>query len=239
MGGNDLQIYVGAKLIYEGIDPGLFHRIESEHCNGPDDGPFLFRGNPVVPARPGVPSCQDLEAAGYQFPSRGGYFSYRGAGFRRGIGPRGRGPYGYGGHQPRMVMPPNHDHENWSTLSHPKFPAKGWYTKVSTSQKRRLQRKFTARAYSDPWDHVFEPREKLGSPKAPNMKRKKELKQSLKKKMEEFQKLMEADDEDLLDEESEQEDLIKDATPSPQKSTTFGESLVAIQFGKKQKEWRP
>ncbi|KAI8572830.1 hypothetical protein RHMOL_Rhmol01G0230800 [Rhododendron molle] len=32
MGGNDLQIYVGAKLIYEGIDPGLFNRIESEHC---------------------------------------------------------------------------------------------------------------------------------------------------------------------------------------------------------------
>ncbi|KAI8530060.1 hypothetical protein RHMOL_Rhmol11G0025500 [Rhododendron molle] len=56
MGGNDRQIYVGAKLIYEGIDPGLFNRIESEHCYGPDDGPFLFRGNPVVPARPGVPS---------------------------------------------------------------------------------------------------------------------------------------------------------------------------------------
>lgn len=28
MGGNDLQIYVGAKLIYEGIDSGLFNRIE-------------------------------------------------------------------------------------------------------------------------------------------------------------------------------------------------------------------
>ncbi|KAF7140613.1 hypothetical protein RHSIM_Rhsim06G0123400 [Rhododendron simsii] len=87
MGGNYLQIYVGVKLIYEGIDPGLFHRIESEHCYGPDDGPFLFRGNPVVPARPRVPSCQDLEVAGYQFPSRGGYSSNRGAGFRRGIGP--------------------------------------------------------------------------------------------------------------------------------------------------------
>ncbi|KAF7153690.1 hypothetical protein RHSIM_Rhsim01G0057400 [Rhododendron simsii] len=71
MGGNDLQIYVGAKLIYEGIDPGLFNRIESEHCYGPDDGPFLFRGHPVVPARPGVPSSQELEAVGYQFPSRG------------------------------------------------------------------------------------------------------------------------------------------------------------------------
>ncbi|KAF7124306.1 hypothetical protein RHSIM_Rhsim12G0055600 [Rhododendron simsii] len=71
MGGNDLQIYVGAKLIYEGIDPGLFNRIESEHCYGPDDGPFIFRGHPVVPARPGVPSSQDLEAVGYQFPSRG------------------------------------------------------------------------------------------------------------------------------------------------------------------------
>ncbi|KAF7133551.1 hypothetical protein RHSIM_Rhsim09G0159700 [Rhododendron simsii] len=116
MGGNDLQIYVGAKLIYEGIDPGLFNRIESEHCYGPDDGPFLFRGHPVVPARPGVPSSQELEAAGYQFPSRGRYSNYRGAGSRRGMGPRGRGPYGYGGHQPRMVMPPNNDHENWSTL---------------------------------------------------------------------------------------------------------------------------
>ncbi|KAF7152449.1 hypothetical protein RHSIM_Rhsim01G0057100 [Rhododendron simsii] len=266
MGGNDLQIYVGAKLIYEGIDPGLFNRIESEHCYGPDDGPFLFRGHPVVPARPGVPSSQELEAVGYQFPSRGRYSNYRGAGPRRGIGPRGRGPYGYGGHQPRMVMPPNNDHENWSTLSHPKFPAEGWYTKVSTSQKRRLQRKFAARMYNDPWDHVFEHKEKVEPHKVPNMvwtrgqegtssqkqnvsehevqdttaassksvilpKGRKELKQSLKKKMEEFQKLMEADDDDLLDEESEQEDLIKDATPSPQKSATFGESLAAIQFG--------
>ncbi|KAF7126508.1 hypothetical protein RHSIM_Rhsim11G0082000 [Rhododendron simsii] len=267
MGGNDLQIYVGAKLIYEGIDPGLFNRIESEHCYGPDDGPFLFRGHPVVPARPGVPSSQELEAVGYQFPSRGRYSNYRGAGSRRGMGPRGRGPYGYGGHQPRMVMPPNNDHENWSTLSHPKFPAEGWYTKVSTSQKRRLQRKFAARMYNDPWDHVFEHKEKVEPHKVPNMvwtrdqegtsgqkqtvpehevqdtniatssksiilpKGRKELKQSLKKKMEEFQKLMEADDDDLLDEESEQEDLIKDTTPSPQKSATFGESLAAIQFG--------
>ncbi|KAG5528730.1 hypothetical protein RHGRI_029405 [Rhododendron griersonianum] len=169
MGGNDLQIYVGAKLIYEGIDPGLFNRIESEHCYGPDDGPFLFRGNPVVPARPGVPSRQDLEAAGYQFPSRGRYPNHRGVGPRRGIGPRGGGPYGYGGHQPRMVMPPNQNHEEWSTLSHPKFPAEGWYTKVSTSQKRRLQRKFAARAYGDPWDHVFEPRERVEPVKVSNM----------------------------------------------------------------------
>ncbi|XP_058179969.1 uncharacterized protein LOC131327899 [Rhododendron vialii] len=268
MGGNDLQIYVGAKLIYEGIDPGLFNRIESEHCYGPDDGPFLFRGHPVVPARPGVPSCQDLEAAGYQFPNQRRYPSQRGVGFRRDTGPRGRGPYGRGWHQPRMVMPPNNDHEEWSTLSHPKFPAEGWYTKVSSSQKRRLQRKFAARAYGDPWDHVFEPRERLEPSKVPNMvwtrdqgetsgpkqiiqkhggqessatdppqstaqlKGKKELKQSLKKKMEEFQKLMEADDDDdLFDEGSEQEDLIKDASPSPQRSATFGESLAAIQFG--------
>jgi hypothetical protein len=61
-------------------------------------------------------------------------------------------------------------------------------------------------------------------------KGKKELKQSLKKKMEEFQKLMEADDDDLLDDGSDQ-DLIKDASPSSQKSTSFGESLAAIQFG--------
>ncbi|KAG5541723.1 hypothetical protein RHGRI_021524 [Rhododendron griersonianum] len=169
MGGNDLQIYVGAKLIYEGIDPGLFNRIESAHCYGPDDGPFLFRGNPVVPARPGVPSHQDLEAVGYQFPSRGRYPNHRGVGPRRGMGPRGRGPYGYGGHQPRMVMPPNQGHEEWSTLSHPKFPAEGWYTKVSTSQKRRLQRKFAARAYGDPWDHVFEPRGRAEPSKVPNM----------------------------------------------------------------------
>ncbi|KAG5554688.1 hypothetical protein RHGRI_012296 [Rhododendron griersonianum] len=267
MGGNDLQIYVGAKLIYKGIDPGLFNRIESEHCYGPDDGPFLFRGNPVVPARPGVPSHQDLEAVGYQFPSRGRYPNHRGVGPRRGMGPRGRGPYGYGGHQPRMVMPPNQGHEEWSTLSHPKFPAEGWYTKVSTSQKRRLQRKFAARAYGDPWDHVFEPRGRVEPAKVPNMvwtreqgessipkqavpnlggqdsnheassksnaqpKGKKELRQSLKKKMEEFQKLIEADDDDLLGEGSEQEDLIKDTTPSPQQSPTFGESLAAIQFG--------
>ncbi|KAG5541721.1 hypothetical protein RHGRI_021524 [Rhododendron griersonianum] len=191
------EIYVGAKLIYEGIDPGLFNRIESAHCYGPDDGPFLFRGNPVVPARPGVPSHQDLEAVGYQFPSRGRYPNHRGVGPRRGMGPRGRGPYGYGGHQPRMVMPPNQGHEEWSTLSHPKFPAEGWYTKVSTSQKRRLQRKFAARAYGDPWDHVFEPRGRAEPSKVPNMRGKKELRQSLKKKMEEFQKLIEADDDDL------------------------------------------
>ncbi|KAG5533026.1 hypothetical protein RHGRI_027308 [Rhododendron griersonianum] len=267
MGGNDLQIYVGAKLIYEGIDPGLFNRIESEHCYGPDDGPFLFRGNPVMPARPGVPSHQDLEAEGYQFPSRGRYPNHRGVGPRRGMGPRGRGPYGYGGHQPRMVVPPNQGHEECSTLSHPKFPAEGWYTKVSTSQKRRLQRKFAARAYGDPWDHVFEPRGRVEPSKVPNMvwtreqgessapkqaapglggqdsnheassksnaqpRGKKELRQSLKKKMEEFQKLIEADDDDLLGEGSEQEDLIKDTTPSPQQSATFGESLAAIQFG--------
>ncbi|KAF7115698.1 hypothetical protein RHSIM_RhsimUnG0049600 [Rhododendron simsii] len=173
MGGNDLQIYVGAKLIYEGIDPRLFNRIESEHCYGPDDGPFLFRGHPVVPARPGVPFSQELEAVGYQFPSRGRYSNYRGAGSRR----------------------------------------EGWYTKVSTSQKRRLQRKFAARMYNDPWDHVFEHKEKVEPHKVPNMK------------------LMEADDDDLLNEESEQEDLIKDTTPSPQKSATFGESLATIQFG--------
>ncbi|KAG5554687.1 hypothetical protein RHGRI_012296 [Rhododendron griersonianum] len=173
MGGNDLQIYVGAKLIYKGIDPGLFNRIESEHCYGPDDGPFLFRGNPVVPARPGVPSHQDLEAVGYQFPSRGRYPNHRGVGPRR----------------------------------------EGWYTKVSTSQKRRLQRKFAARAYGDPWDHVFEPRGRVEPAKVPNMK------------------LIEADDDDLLGEGSEQEDLIKDTTPSPQQSPTFGESLAAIQFG--------
>ncbi|KAF7149791.1 hypothetical protein RHSIM_Rhsim02G0196700 [Rhododendron simsii] len=152
MGGNDLQIYVGAKLIYEGIDPGLFNRIESEHCYGPDDGPFLFRGNPVVPARPGVPSCQDLEAVGAQ----------------------------------KQIVPKHG----------------GQDSNVAVSSKSTTQ------------------------PKG-----KKELKQCLKKKMEEFQKLMEADDEDLLDEESVQEYLIKDATPSPQKSATFRESLAAIQFG--------
>ncbi|KAG5539466.1 hypothetical protein RHGRI_019867 [Rhododendron griersonianum] len=50
----------------------------------------------------------------------------------------------------------------------PNMP-KGWYTKVSTSQKRRLQRKFTARAYGDPWDHVFEPRGRMEPSKVPNM----------------------------------------------------------------------
>ncbi|KAF7154259.1 hypothetical protein RHSIM_Rhsim01G0036900 [Rhododendron simsii] len=206
MGGNNLQIYVGAKLIYEGIDPGLFNRIESEHCYGPNDGPFLFRGHLVVPARPRVPSCQDLEAVGYQFPSRGRYSNYRGAGSRRGMGQRGRGPYGYGGHQPRMVMPPNHDHENWSTLSHPKFPAEGW--------------------------------EKVEPHKVPKMVWAREQEETSVQKQivykhggQDTNVLKEADDDDLLGEESEQEDLIKDATPSPQKSTTFGESLAAIQFG--------
>lgn len=97
MSGNDLQIYVGAKLICEGIDPRLFNRIKSEHCYGPNDGPFLFRGHLVVPARLGVPSCQDLEAAGYQFPNRGRYPNHRGAGPRSDIGLRGGGPYGRGG----------------------------------------------------------------------------------------------------------------------------------------------
>ena len=50
MGGNDLQIYVGPKRIYEGIDPGIFVPIESAHCYGPDDGPFLFKGMPVISA---------------------------------------------------------------------------------------------------------------------------------------------------------------------------------------------
>lgn len=43
---------------------------------------------------------------------------------------------------------------------------------------------------------------------------------------------MEEDDDDLLDESNhEQEDLIKDTTPSPQKSATFGEALASLQFG--------
>ncbi|KAI8529892.1 hypothetical protein RHMOL_Rhmol11G0010000 [Rhododendron molle] len=49
-------------------------------------------------------------------------------------------------------------------------------------------------------------------------KGKKELKQSIKQNMEEFQKLMEEDDDDLLDEsEYDQDELIRDATPLPQK----------------------
>ncbi|KAG5561909.1 hypothetical protein RHGRI_004826 [Rhododendron griersonianum] len=36
-------------------------------------------------------------------------------------------------------------------------------------QKRRLQRKFAARAYGDPWDHVFEPRGRVEPAKVPNM----------------------------------------------------------------------
>lgn len=124
-----------------------------------------------MPARPGVPSFQDLEAIGYQFPSRGRYPNQKSVGSRRGIGPRGGSPYGCGGHQPRIVMPPNHDHENWSILNHSKFPAEGWYTTVSNSQKRRLQRKFAARTYSDPWDHVMEPRERVepSKPRVTNM----------------------------------------------------------------------
>ncbi|KAG5554686.1 hypothetical protein RHGRI_012296 [Rhododendron griersonianum] len=207
MGGNDLQIYVGAKLIYKGIDPGLFNRIESEHCYGPDDGPFLFRGNPVVPARPGVPSHQDLEAVGYQFPSRGRYPNHRGVGPRRGMGPRGRGPYGYGGHQPRMKA------GILRCLLHRRGDFRG---------SLQLEHMVILGIMS------LNPGEEWNLPKFRTWK---ELRQSLKKKMEEFQKLIEADDDDLLGEGSEQEDLIKDTTPSPQQSPTFGESLAAIQFG--------
>ncbi|KAG5533022.1 hypothetical protein RHGRI_027308 [Rhododendron griersonianum] len=207
MGGNDLQIYVGAKLIYEGIDPGLFNRIESEHCYGPDDGPFLFRGNPVMPARPGVPSHQDLEAEGYQFPSRGRYPNHRGVGPRRGMGPRGRGPYGYGGHQPRMKA------GILRCLLH---------RRGDFRENLQLERMVTLGIMSLNLGEEWNP---------PKFRTWKELRQSLKKKMEEFQKLIEADDDDLLGEGSEQEDLIKDTTPSPQQSATFGESLAAIQFG--------
>ncbi|KAI8529891.1 hypothetical protein RHMOL_Rhmol11G0009900 [Rhododendron molle] len=80
------QIYVGAKVIYEGIDLGIFVQMKSNYWYGLDDDPFLFRGNPVVPPRPGVPSYHDLEAVGYQFPSQGRYPNHRGAGFRRGVG---------------------------------------------------------------------------------------------------------------------------------------------------------
>ncbi|KAF7130827.1 hypothetical protein RHSIM_Rhsim10G0127300 [Rhododendron simsii] len=125
MGGNDLQIYVGAKLIYEGIDPGLFNRIESDHCYRPNDGPFLFRGQPIKPARPGVPPSQNLEAVEYQFPNWGRYPMHKGVAPRRGVGPKGRGPYGHGGHQPRMVMPPNQNHEEWIQSGIPSFQQKG------------------------------------------------------------------------------------------------------------------
>lgn len=40
-----------------------------------------------------------------------------------------------------MVRPPVPEHQDWDTVRHPKFPAEGWYTKISNSQKRRLQRK--------------------------------------------------------------------------------------------------
>ncbi|KAG5533237.1 hypothetical protein RHGRI_027440 [Rhododendron griersonianum] len=231
MGGNDLQIYVGAKLIYEGIDPGLFNRIESAHCYGPDDGPFLFRGNPVVPARPGVPSHQDLEAVGYQFPSRGRYPNHRGVGPRRGMGPRGRGPYGYGGHQPRMVMPPNQGHEEWSTLSHQAARGRAEPSKVPNMVWTREQGESSVPKQATPGLGGQDSNHEASSKSNAQPRGKKELRQSLRKKMEEFQKLIEADDDDLLGEGSEQEDLIKDTTPSPQQSATFGESLAAIQFG--------
>ncbi|KAI8555327.1 hypothetical protein RHMOL_Rhmol05G0166200 [Rhododendron molle] len=151
------QIYVGAKLIYEGIDPGIFVQMDSNYWYGPDDGPFLFRGSPIVPPRPGVPSYHDLEVAGYQFPSQGRYLNHKGSSFRSGIGPKGGGPYGRRGHQPRMVISPDPNHEEWDTTRHPKFPADGWYTKISTSQKKRLQRKFASRVYDGPLDHVNDP----------------------------------------------------------------------------------
>ncbi|KAF7130261.1 hypothetical protein RHSIM_Rhsim10G0117300 [Rhododendron simsii] len=55
IGSNDLQIYVGPKLIFEGEDSGIFIPSESLKWYGEDYGPFLFKGYPVIPALPGKP----------------------------------------------------------------------------------------------------------------------------------------------------------------------------------------
>ncbi|KAG5523993.1 hypothetical protein RHGRI_030859 [Rhododendron griersonianum] len=129
-------------------------------------------------------------------------------------------------------QPPNPNHQEWDTIRHPKIPAEGWYAKISISQKRRLQRKFASRIYDGPLDHVNDPMRPIA-----NMVWTRELgeskgKKELKQKMEEFQKLMEDDDDNLLDEsDHDQDELIRDATPSPQKPATFGEGLATIQFG--------
>ncbi|KAF7137985.1 hypothetical protein RHSIM_Rhsim07G0114600 [Rhododendron simsii] len=49
------EIYVGPKLIFEDEDPEIFIPFELLKWYGEDDGPFLIKGYPVLPALPGKP----------------------------------------------------------------------------------------------------------------------------------------------------------------------------------------
>ncbi|KAF7133374.1 hypothetical protein RHSIM_Rhsim09G0135400 [Rhododendron simsii] len=79
--GEDLQIYVGPKLIFEGEDPGLFIPSESHRWFGEDDGTFLFKGYPVIPALPGKPDTSLI------YPPL--FMNERGRGFTQGVKDQG------------------------------------------------------------------------------------------------------------------------------------------------------
>jgi hypothetical protein len=142
MGNKDLQIYVGPKLVYEGEDPGVFISSECIKWYGEDDGPFLFKGQPVIPDMPGKPDMNFLNSPMFT----GG----RGRGqYPRGRGMRGRGPYVRGIDPRRMIVPPNPNHNMWDTVKHPKFPIDREFVPINNTQKRRLQRKFSERERRD------------------------------------------------------------------------------------------
>lgn len=62
MANGDLQIFIGAKMIYDGLDPGVFGP-PLENVYGPGDGPFLVKGDPMIPPKVSIPRIYDEEAA--------------------------------------------------------------------------------------------------------------------------------------------------------------------------------
>ena len=61
MANGDLQIFVGAKMIYDGLDPGVFGP-PMDDLYGPGDGLFLVNGDPVRPSKSAAPSIYDEDA---------------------------------------------------------------------------------------------------------------------------------------------------------------------------------
>lgn len=98
---------------------------------------FMFKGEPIVPSKPRMPKpYKNFSGEGpyiCQQP-RGGFHS------QRGTGPRGRGSYTRGGHQPRMVVSPNPEHHMWDSVRHSKFAAEGWYTIVTNTKKKVMEK---------------------------------------------------------------------------------------------------
>ncbi|KAF7152527.1 hypothetical protein RHSIM_Rhsim01G0085000 [Rhododendron simsii] len=227
MGSNDLQIYVGPKLIFEGEDAGIFIPSESLKWYGEDDGPFLFKGYPVIPALPGKPDTSMIYSPLFM--------NERGRGFYpRGARSRGRLPFIRGGYQGRMVIPPNTEHHGWDPVRHPKFLNVREFVPISNTQKRRLQRKISERERRDQqtmmdatqWPEI---KARVVPNQTAPMEQKAEFKKSLKKKMEEFQQVLLEDDED--------DDLLSVNNKHPFKADTnnveaglYDEDLWPIKF---------